>query len=442
MTINFKNATWWVSLFLTLSISLYATGSFFLYIIYSVLLLLIGVKRPNISISAYILIIPFTNYAFSTGIISELTNLIPVFFLINGLIINWLFHNKVYLHQSVLMLTAMVFILVTLSSVAYLVNFRETGLASTFLFFAQSLLAVLVASNIAKNTCDTNHIVYSLVLSALIVSVFALINMELFYGRLTLGGNVRHLANPVGISIVILGVFFVEKLVFNHPMKNKVTLLLLVLFVYLNIILIATISRGMILNTYITLALIFVFSYFFSIKNSSIKNAVLNIFKIVAAMIVLLLATYFSISFGLSEFDFDLNIIVGRFERSMGSDPRFNIWSTAISNMASRHWIVGNGVEGFRKLHMISGADFYAHSVFVDVLVSTGLLGFLSIILFLGYIQISLFKYFTSLGLGMFLSLVLFHLTHGRIYTGEFWLYLGICVGLLELAKQQKAKLS
>ena len=134
-----------------------------------------------------------------------------------------------------------------------------------------------------------------------------------------------------------------------------------------------------------------------------------------------------------SESDAALRLAQRLEDASSGADGgiRFEIWQSALSQMTNVQWVFGAGPASFRDLAWRSGYDYYSHSVYVDVLVSTGLLGALSLGILLLVSAVAIGRRREALGAGLLILLVFGFATHGSAGSPHFWLIVGLLRGRL-----------
>src|SRR5699024_4008377 len=98
-----------------------------------------------------------------------------------------------------------------------------------------------------------------------------------------------------------------------------------------------------------------------------------------------------------------------------GTAVRFKIWEAGISSLEGGQLLYGHGMSSFRMLALKNNIDFYAHSVFIDIITTTGFLVlFILVILYLSLIYKS-FVLNNSIVLAIILFSILNYFTHGNI---------------------------
>ena len=121
---------------------------------------------------------------------------------------------------------------------------------------------------------------------------------------------------------------------------------------------------------------------------------------------------------------------------SFAGNVRWDIWTSAISQMKPYEYLIGAGPNVFRDLALRGGYNFYAHSVFVDTFVTLGLLGIVTLIAFILSCLFSAMSRRNSYAFSVTILSVFLYITHGSI-TGslDFWTLLGLAYSSLSLRK-------
>ena len=241
--------------------------------------------------------------------------------------------------------------------------------------------------------------------------------------RIAIDGNVRVLSNALGLSMVftlgiLLGDRIIEKYSLQDQRKLKIlaggTTLLFALF------LITTVSRGAILAVALSA------SGMIAIKLFSVKNKKESLKK---GLYSLPFIGFFIFAVNLIEQHITDGHLGRRLNLEMFDNIRFEIWGAALGQLNSMEWLIGIGPDSFRQLAMHGGYDYYAHSVFVDMLVSFGIPGLL---LLTGLLLLCLANHILNkniLALGTTAYLLISFSTHGSLNSKFFWLTFAIVYG-------------
>lgn len=335
----------------------------------------------------------------------------------------------------------------------YKSNFKFYVFALTFLCFISSLitgyldyfhvLAVyiliflasnIIAQQIIKNEENIFLIGNAFIASALIATVSSFFTSD-DYSRLGLADSVRQLSNLIGTGLVLLvTLYFVKCKPYNDKINvNQYKFINRVkwgLIVALIAGLVTTVSRGSILATSLSVGVLLLLSFVESLRRLKVKS-------LVKGGVILVTFATLTFAYGvriLESLNFRTEVLLRRFdteEMEGGTGIRERIWEAGISGLEGSKIIYGHGVSSFRMLASKKGYDFYAHSVFVDTLVTTGLLG-LSVLLLL---LLSLFfkgvKYWDLVVIPILVFVVFNYITHGTMKSDGFWYLLAICAGLI-----------
>lgn len=271
-------------------------------------------------------------------------------------------------------------------------------------------------------------IILSLVGSSLLGLLISIIGFENTW-RITIDGNVRVLSNAIGLSMVfafavLLGDRVTERLPEDSGKKLKT--LAAVGTVFFGLILITTVSRGAILAVGLS-AFSMIFLKFISVKNKkeSIKKGLYSI-PVIGIFIV-------AVNF--IERHFTSGHLARRLNLEMFDNIRFEIWGAALNQLSPLQWLIGTGPDNFRQLANQGGYDYYAHSVFVDTLVSFGVIGLGLLALVLAVCLLNHILHKNILAVGTTVYLFLSFATHGSLNSKFFWLTLAVVYGSFYLDK-------
>lgn len=288
------------------------------------------------------------------------------------------------------------------------------------IIFLCALLYLIIKSYISEE--NVNFIFYAIVLNAImmmLVIVYESVvgsNNVLLYGRLSFGGNIRIVANTVVFPLYILIASKILKINSLNPIHRKLNHVLIV--AVLLIALLISVSRGAIIAFMTSMVLIII-----SNKKNNKGYMFLLFFSLAVAM-------YFLLHF---------QII--RMERLLYYDAtlsgRVMIYMTALGkyfNQSILNILFGLGPGSFSWI--VSGsiyADYYAHSVFISILIEYGLFGLCLIITIIFRVIIRSVKRKNIFDLGLCLLTVVLYSTHGVAGTTFFWLMMALSSSLLEM---------
>lgn len=297
-------------------------------------------------------------------------------------------------------------------------------LNTTLIFISVSFVSYIFANQVIKNEKNLHYIGMGLIAAALIAFIVSFVASGGEFRRLTLGGlkgyeggSVRQLANILGVSLVLLPLFF-KRLNDSRYSSVVVRPLFYALTMFLLIGLVLTSSRGVILAVVLSIIV-----YFFSANKVSIKNSFFILISLISAYFVFnILISWLEVSNSLSltEERFNNEAIEG------GLGSRLRIWGAGLSNMSAANYLFGHGLASFRFLALQSGVDYYSHSVFVAILTDTGLIPFSLLLILLARIALNIKCNKTFIALPILIYAVVSHASHGGTNSTYFWLLLAI----------------
>lgn len=257
---------------------------------------------------------------------------------------------------------------------------------------------------------------------AVIIAILSTISVDGLagIGRIRLGGNVRKMANTVSPAIIVLFCEFLyisakKKSYLFYQLSKKSIFILLILNIF---ILLTTISRGAYLAVGVSLVTTVLISFLWEPKSVATKKNVIY-FSILLAIIVVIVPFINSTIAGGS---------MSRASLDMWADnPRWQIWLGAFNQLKPYELITGSGLGTYRQLELLTGHNYYAHSVYADTLVTMGIPAFITLIIFLMYIIVRVVKSKCHYCYSLTLLTCILYLTHGSV-TGsmEFWTLIGM----------------
>lgn len=297
-------------------------------------------------------------------------------------------------------------------------------LNTVLIFISVSFVSYIFANQIIKNERNLHYIVMGLIAAALITFIVSFVASGGEFRRLTLGGlkryeggNVRQLANILGVSLVLLPLFF-KRLNDSRHSSFAVRSLFYVLTIFLFIGLLLTSSRGVMLAVFLSIA-----AYYITASKISLKNLFMILPVFIGAYFL------FDVLIRWMEVGDSLLLLEERFYDEAvegGLDSRLRIWGAGLSNMSATNYLFGHGLASFRFLALQSGVDYYSHSVFVAILTDTGLIPFSLLLLLLTRIALNIKCNKTFIALPILIYAVVSHASHGGTNSTYFWLLLAI----------------
>jgi len=387
------------------------------------LLLLIGTisyNKPYLGLALWILtsqIAPnfYNPYFFGELPFSVLLN----YFLIAGVVLNYTKNHILssYLNANKGKLI-FGFLLIYISTVSL---FYNSGRMSTYVIFISMIIIFFIVIDIMKNSeIASKFILNTLVLTA----VFTLLTSFYTDGisrRLRLAGSVRGVANIVGLGIIILisSLIFEDKYNFRKIGKKDIIIYLTLGFLFLGLFL--TNSRGVILAVLFSITAMFFSRFRIKIKG---KVAIPKLRKAIIFSVLIVLVVF---SFLFTR-QFDL--FIERLDICEFSFPRIERWISVFREMNAGQLIFGGGPGRFRDIAVDKvGVDTYAHSTYIDFLVSLGFLGFFLLLSKISLVLKGILNKKNHLLFGLFIFLIFNFFTHGSITSYYFWIVFGVVAG-------------
>lgn len=426
-----KNNLFLLLIFICATFSI-LTQSTVLLVGYAFLIFIISIVNFKLGVFTWILVAPITSSI-------EISFIFQIYSI--ALIIPYLFKllsKKELIRKSILNKhISITFILLLLSSLIFYQDYFHVlililgVLVTTFIVFQQS----------TKSKLGLTFIINGMILSGLIAVFYAFSIRGDNITRLGIGDNVRSLANIINFSLAFIFYFYILKnnrnLIEDNIFTKYIHRLKWVLIVFLGVGLFATISRGAIISIVISLIFMFLIDILVNIRKLDAK-------KIIYTAVVLVIVLFVSFNYGadiLNSFNVSSGFVEARFSEEniqSGSSIRTQIWISAISQLEGLQLYIGHGISSFNYLSEKAGfTGFYSHSVFVDTLVSTGVIGLLSLMSIFMYIFYYSFKNKQFSILSLLLLLVLNFATHGGISSGMFWYFLAILCSLTYNVKKE-----
>lgn len=320
-----------------------------------------------------------------------------------------------------------VFILVFLSLnfLALLLNSSQIPLIfSHYGMLLTSLLLLFFYIEYSINSREFFFLfIHALILLSFTVSIVLLPDIfEILYGdilRLNISGSIRNLTNITAPStLIILYILNSRKLYteeYTKIFQSKIFLNLIMLLGLFTLILSG--SRGTVyalLVAYIALILL---------------NYRISLMKIIFIILII------SISITFSFENINLPNPVERL-LSTENDIRMEIWRNSFYQVNLQEIIFGRGLNRFQELSRAggfvathTGEAWYAHSIYLDILFSAGIISLFCFLMYMIYRFKESFKNKSRLGLVLMVYLSILYFTHGQATSINFWVTLAFVVG-------------
>lgn len=310
------------------------------------------------------------------------------------------------------------------------------------LFVLNFLVISIIIQQIIKDEENIYLVANAFIISGVLATLTSYFLSGGDFRRLALGESIRQLSNIIGLGLILLvALYYFKKkpqnnlyVIPQHQIINKLKILFILVFVFG---LISTMSRGVIASVSISIFSLIAFTFFRNIKWSNFHAI---------AKGTLLLGLLFSIGlyYGdtlLDKLNIRTNVLAERLsgeEVEGGTSARMRIWEAGISGLEGPEIIYGHGMSSFKMLANKKGYNYYSHSVFVDTLVTTGILGIIVlIVMYLALIR-GVLWYKDIVIFSLILFSIFNYVTHGSITSSGFWYSIAICIGALEFRRLSK----
>lgn len=322
------------------------------------------------------------------------------------------------------------------AGISTLIEGSGTYIPHFFVMCSYVILSFVVLDYMSVSHGSFYFVALSLVMSVVVGFAVSYIEVGGFAGGykrfgITEGGGIRTLANLAGFLCVFLLVVSIQwtrswlgKRIRISSGKRRIVFLLAILALG---VVALTIVRGVILAVLIAfialLVLTSIVSFLYRKNHGSRWFGV----ALAAAIIVPLI------------WMFDRYVVGGgvmaRFAQvERGYDVRTAIWNAGFNSLEGTSMIFGSGISSFRDIVLRSlGRDFYAHSVYLDAIVSTGLLGGSIFFLLVAMIGMRAVKLRDTLSFTMWVFTMVAMATAGGLVSVDVWVFLGFIVGLQQV---------
>jgi O-antigen ligase len=395
------------------------------FIVFLVSVFIMFCYWPFIPLIFWIILLPFENHLRQQAMIS------PYYALVL-LISIYVFVSIFFRKERINWLSALFSIVMIIISTLSLFTMGITLVSIGKIVSLSTVLIVFYALTLFMKQTDKSIflITIALFVSAALAMFFSVMTTSGY--RFSLFDNVRSIANVLGIAIV-LGVMYLYKRFTTSDSDEKFKLSsyqgigLIVYLVVMSIFLLLTVSRGVILAEGISLLI------FFSIiiKPNFSK-------KIIKRMLIFtLLFVFITYVVSLTPLSNLLgwDRIIYRFSDNFLENVRFQFWFYALEKLSQNHLFFGIGLANFENFIVDGGYVFYSHSVFVDLIVSTGLVGVISIALLSLKLLFNIIKERNLLSWTILIYTLVSFSTHGTVFSKFFWLSMALIIGVLDYNK-------
>lgn len=307
------------------------------------------------------------------------------------------------------------------------------------MFVLNFLIISLVIQQILHNKENIFLIANAFILSGVLATLISFFLSGGEFRRLALGESIRQLSNIIGLGFVLLVALYYFKtkpqnnlyVIPQYRIINRLKIPIIIVFV---LGLISTMSRGVIASVSISIFSLLAFTFIRNLKYITMS-------KVIKGMFVLVLISSVVLFYGdsiLNKLNIQTEVLAGRLsgeEVEGGTSSRFKIWNAGVSGLEGPEIIYGHGMSSFRMLASKNGYNYYSHSVFVDTLVTTGVLGAIVLMaLYLALIK-GVLWYRDIVVFSLILFSIVNYVTHGSITSSGFWYSIAICIGLLEFRR-------
>ena len=307
----------------------------------------------------------------------------------------------------------LVYVIVTVGALAMSLLLGEKANANTLLLF---LLCFGAYFTLVNEPCGENEL-KAYALCGLIIVFVALSNSitaendGLMYGRLSINENIRSLANATAISLMLM----VSGILGATHNKSNRNLLFYAAAVLGVVILVATLSKGAIIAFCAGVITVFLLS-----KMPIHKKLIVGVAFAVVAFLVL------------NKLSQNKALDTDRLmENQEGFNGRTEIWWIYLQEMSRSvgRFLFGFGPGDLLRMRII---NYYAHSLFLDILFSYGVVGFLLIMsgVVITWRKILISK--NGLAISLMVFAILLYATHGVANSSPYYIIMGVAAGLAQ----------
>jgi len=296
--------------------------------------------------------------------------------------------------------------------------FHQTPIEYLLYFISFGALPFLLISSLRFNASHYNLIRSAILFSSLILSLFTLFYYNKIIGTI---GRISQAVTREDNYVSPLALSYCSTLAIgislSYMMENKVSIRKKV-YLIINMVLSLVpfylgSSRGSIFALFLPFLLIFLCK----------KNAGKSMRLLMVVAILLVAGVYLSVYFGSNIVD-RFTSIQSDIEEGSTSAIRLSLWREGLEQFMNNPFF-GNSLE-------VDKYQFYPHNLFIEVLLSTGLIGFIpfTLLLFRGFkATINIFRNYPQyawIGV-LFLQSFMQNMFSGALYAASwFWLSLGL----------------
>ena len=296
-------------------------------------------------------------------------------------------------------------IIAVLAGISYTVG-ENCQITTMMVYFTSLLVFVQVMDS---NISHEEFFQYSALAAVILITVlgYSAINgtLELRYGRISINGNIREVANLISIPV-----FSSWSMIMLQ--ENKRIILYYIVGLASSFVLLLTISKGALAATGGGLMIVYL--------ASTRKFHMRSIFSIGLASVAVVVIFMYAQT--LEGYHF------GRlFDEYDGFSGRTEIWELYLYHFKENFSTVlfGFGPGDLKRL-MIT--EYYAHSLFLDMLFCYGVAMALVWIIILASITRMVFKSKDAFAMGLFVFTVLLFATHGNVTFPMFYVQTGVAI--------------
>lgn len=402
-----------VFLFIPLFIMLYNFPSISMLASVCLYVVFASMINPVSGIALWVLFLPYENYYLGALSFSPFIGLTTA--LAFGYFLNLIMQKSSPNIKKELLVISFSFII--LAQLTWLFN-PYPEMYRHLVSLAISLLIFLIISTVIQTRAYSFWVLSIIIIVASMISIST---VEISGWRIDMGGNVRALSNVFGLSLIFLtsGLLFkqYEVLLPYNKTRSIASLSSISLIFVIAVFLLLTVSRGVILALLLSVAVMLYYGF----KWARFKIS-LNYRNLIIFLVTLGLTTYI----GLNYLGRTSEQLIRRISQNPFENVRFQIWESVFNSLNGLEWLFGAGLGSFRQL----SAGYYAHSIFIDTLVSLGFIGLSVLLIFLFLIYRRMVKSKNILGLGLITYLIISFATHGSLANKYFWVIFAICHGL------------
>ena len=322
-------------------------------------------KKNNLSLFAIALTVYFAMIVFDVFVIGSVGTLLKVIGL--AIIVLWVFYFfRVSFRLDVTLLCVIGFLLICLASVTYSIDVEETK--TTLKTLALNFGLIVICASFIFNKREVSWLEKGMVIGGCIVALAAFVFSDIteFRGRLSI--NIAGDAvDPNYLNGYL--VFALSFFMYHAINTKKYRWLCLAAIGGIIVFTLLTGSRGALL----TQVAVIVSVWFFSVrkKNDKAKLILLGVILLVVFYVFFLLTVSLMPEDIAERFSLD-------FIKEGGTTGRFEIWEALLTRYIEDDTftiLFGNGMGTSAAYNTLRPA--VAHNIFIDVLIGTGLVGFI-----------------------------------------------------------------